>query len=159
MNPLLIFALGSLLVQDRPLPVPFPPETSPTDRRPLSDLSGWFVASGPFGPSAMLHIEAVENGWSARVIMRPTTEASGHTWCDIAAFAERPERPEDSPKFVTRGVSVDAGPRWVPEPPAGSPSFGVSVYEREAVVTDMGSGQALCGPGSELTGLYSRVPD
>ena len=159
MNSMLIFALCTVLVQDRPLPVPFPPAEIPTQAQPLADLSGWFVASEPFGPSAILHIEAAENGWTARIIMRPTTDAAGHVWCDIVASAERLERTEDGAKFTTKGVSVDAGPRWFPEPPGFAPSFGLSVYEREAIITDMGSGQALCGPRSELTGIYSRVPD
>lgn len=159
MIPLLILAVGSIFVQDRPLPIPSPRIENPTQPRQLSDLSGWFVASDPFGPSAVLHIEPAENGWRARVITRPTTDAPGHMWCDIAALAERPERAEDGAKFVTAGVSVDAGPRWRPEPPGAAPSFGVGVYEREAIITDMGAGQTLCGPRSELTGVYSRVPD
>lgn len=159
MTPLLVLALSSMLGQERPLPVPSPRLENQPQPQPLSDLSGWFVASDPYGASAVLHIEPAGDGWSARVIAHPTTGAVGHTWCDISAAAERPERTEDGAKFITRGVSVDAGPRWTPPPPEASPSFGVSVYEREAIITDMGAGQTLCGPRSELTGVFSRIPD
>lgn len=66
MNSLLIFALGTVLVQDRPLPVPSPPAEIPTQPQPLADLSGWFVASEPFGPSATLHIEEYFPGTASR---------------------------------------------------------------------------------------------
>ena len=91
----------------------------------------------------------------ACVITRPTTDAVGQTWCDIVATAQRPDRAENGAKFVTRGASVDAGPRWTPQMPG--PAFGVCVYAREAVITDIGSGQALCGPRSELTGIFAKA--
>jgi hypothetical protein len=148
--------LGAL--QERPLPVPSP-RFDVAAPAPLADPSGWFVASDPYGPSAILHIEAVAEGWRAHVITLPTTGRLGHTWCDIVAVAPGAAPSSDGLRFVSQGASVDAGPRWSPQPANAEITFGVAVYAREAVITDMGAGQALCGPGSELTGLYSRMPD
>ena len=155
-----LFALTLVLgsVQERPQPVVSPRMDAPRPA-PLADASGWFVASDPYGPSAVLHIEAVADGWRAHVITRPTTGQPGHIWCDIVAVAPRAGPESDGLRFVSRGASVDAGPRWSPPAANAGITFGVAVYAREAVVTDMGAGQSLCGPGSELTGLYSRMPD